>query len=423
MAERDKEGRQRNPRSALHTRSEHVRETFSASVQRVGRLSDHMGEFSHRAAGILTRQDAQSVRTRLSLTALLVTVLALLITSVGNYYSLPHSPEEAADRFMGALQQGDYVKGLDEEAYSSFAHAYLTNTIYSSAENRVESYTVLGSTPGTDGQVNVAVRATIDGQDHELSLPFVMEPRTGLFNDTWKLAASTQNYLKVTSPVELTDIAVNHHTLELPVTRRTSSETGYAWVFPLLPGTYTVSLPETSYYVLSPAEYTVVSPLPGEGQVTAHLTLDIRPSPRMWRETDELIDSWLKRCESSRRLDTPGCPTSALHKKDSTATVSDVRWELISRPAFYLVQDPSDPTRWHASHYEQASMQLTYLADGKAQREIIKFTIDADVVSKGNQADISVGLGNKKTSKEELQEASSHDVASRSTLQRFASHS
>lgn len=413
MVERDRSEGQGSPRSALHVRSEHVRDTFSTSVHRVG-------AFSERAAGILTYHDARSVKIRLTLTATLVTVLALVIASVGNYYSLPHSPEEAADRYMQALQNGDYVAGLDEEAYGSFTHTYLTNTIYGSAQERVESYTILGSAPGLNGEADVFVRATINGQEHEVKLPFVLEPRSGPFNDTWKLAAPAQNYLLLTAPVDLSELAVNSHTMSLPKTRRLVTDGHYSWLIPLLPGTYTVSLPSTSYYLLSPVESTVVSSLLDGSGETTQVHLELRPSPRMWREANELIDSWLSRCESSRRLDVVGCPTSAIHGKDSTATISDVQWKLVSRPAFYLIQDSNNPGLWHASEYDQAVMELTYLADGKAQREIIRFTIDVEVVSDGSQADMSVGLGHERSSREELRESVSRDALSRSTLHRFS---
>ncbi|MFW0183840.1 hypothetical protein ACN082_10125 [Rothia sp. CCM 9417] len=423
MVERDKNEEQRSARSVLHAHGEQLRENFSASVQKVGRFSGQVGEFSERAAGILTRRDARSIKIRLTLTALFVSVLALVIASVGNYYSLPHSPEEAAEQYIQALQRGDYIDGLDEEAYRSFTYTYLTNTIYSSAQGRVESYTILSSAPEPDDHAEVTVRALANGQEHDFVLPFVLEPRSGPFNDTWKLATSAQNYLQLTTPVDLSEITVNGHSLSLPKTRRLRVDGGYSWLVPLLPGAYTVSLPSTSYYVLSPVERTVTSPLPDGSNEISPLNLEVRPSPRMWRETDELIDSWLSRCESSRRLDVVGCPTSAIYGNDSTVTISDVQWKLVSRPAFYLVQDTAKPSLWHASEHEQAVMDLTYLADGKAQREIITFTIDAEVVSDGNHADISVGLGDKKTSREELQESVSDDVLSQPTLQQFAATS
>lgn len=388
--------------------------------QAPGAISERQGELLQKATGILTHQDARSVKIRLSLVALFVTVLALTIASVGNYYSLPHSPEDVADRYLSALQKGNYTEGLDDEAYSSFSHTYLSDAIYASAQGRIESYTIVGSSPASEGRSEVAVRVRMNGQEHNLSLPFALEPRSGPFNDTWKLAEPAQNYLQLTAPVELSEIMVNGHPLGLPATRRTLIDGNYAWLMPLLPGKYTFSLPATSYYVLSPVNRTVISPLPDGRQMTSQLNLEIRPSPRMWRETDELISSWLSRCESSRQLDVPGCPNSARQSRDSTATISNVRWKLLSRPAFYLIQDSTNFSHWYASRYRQAEMELTYLADGIAQREIINFTIEADVTSDGSHADISVGLGDKKTNREQLQEVSAHEAASRSTLQRFA---
>ncbi|WP_237243019.1 hypothetical protein [Rothia nasimurium] len=420
MVERKKkDGEQWLARAVSHARPEAVRDTFTTSIQRVSRIPGHVGEFSGRAAGVLTRKDARTVRVRLILTTVFVTLLAVLVAAVGNYLSLTHIPEDSVDRYMSALERGDYIAGIDRGAYSDFTYTYLTNSIYRAAQGRVENYTITGTSKDATGQVTASVLATVAGQDHQLTLPLTQVPRTGPFNDSWQLATPAQSYLTLTAPVALAGVQVNGQSLDLPVTRRTETEAGYQWVIPILPGTYEFTLPSSSYYTLNHADHVITAPLPGQGPATQELTLDVRPSPRMWNETNNLITSWLERCESARRLDVAGCPTSLLYGEDSTATISNVSWELTDRPAFYLVPDRTDPRIWRASRYRQATFEVTYLADGKAQREIIPFYINAEVVSDGAQASISVGLGGSEESEAQLREAITSEDAAKSTLQKF----
>ncbi|MDY6052309.1 MAG: hypothetical protein SPI83_07915 [Rothia sp. (in: high G+C Gram-positive bacteria)] len=399
-------------RAVAQTKPDAVRQTVTTSIERINRIPG-------RAAGILTRKDVQIVRVRLILTTLFVTFLAMLVAAVGNYFSLTRTPEGSVEHYMSALERGDYVAGIDSDAYSNFDYTYLTNSIYRSAPGRVEKYTVTGATEGPDGQAHASVLATIDGQDHEMILPLSKVHRTGPFNDTWDLATPAQSYLTLTAPVALAGVQVNDQSLSLPVTRRTETEAGYQWIIPTLPGTYNFTLPASSYYTLSHTDHTVTAPLPGSADNHQELTLQVRPSPRMWNETNNFITSWLERCESARRLDVAGCPTSTLHGSESTATVSNVVWKLTDRPAFYLVPDRTDPRVWRASRYRQATFEVTYLAGGKAQREVIPFYINAEVVSDGNQATINVGLGGSEESEAQVQQAIREEESSTSTLQKF----
>lgn len=362
---------------------------------------------------------SRTVRVRLTLTTIFVSLVSALVAAVGNYLSLTHTPEASVDRYMSALERGDYITGIDREAYSNFNYTYLTNSIYRAAQGRPENYTITGTERGANGQVTANLLATIDGQEQGLTLPLSQVARTGPYNDSWQLAIPAQSYLTLTAPVALAGVQVNGEPLNLPATRRTETETGYQWTIPTLPGTYKFTLPGNSYYTLKHANHTISAALPGQGQASQELTLDLRPSPRMWKETNNLISSWLERCESARRLDVDGCPQSALEEKKPALSVSNVVWKLKSRPAFYLISDPDQPGAWKAAEPAPAQFEVTYMADGQAQRETISFYIKARVVSDGSQIDIRVGLGGEEN-QEQLRRTISSEAASKSTLEKFA---
>lgn len=419
MVQKKKDGEQWLSRAVQRARPEHLRETFTTSIDRVTKLPGQMGEFSNRAAGVLTAQNARTVRFRLAVTAILVSLVAAIVAAVGNYYSLPHTPEETAEHYLSALEKGDYLAGLDRSAYRSFEYTYLPNAVYRAAEGRIESFSLTGTDYTATDRATARAVVTVDGQEQSLYLPLHQVVRTGPYNDLWEFTAPTYRTLSLTSPVALGSITVNNRAVDLPEGRRSQGDAGFSWQLPLLPGDYSFTLPADSYYTLagSPA---VTADLPGTGTDPALLNLEVRPSPRMWAETNSLVEYWLKRCESARRLDAPGCPTSSTHGSESTADITDVQWELIDRPAFYLVQDAARADTWRASRYRPATFELTYLADGKAQRETIDFYIGARVVSNGSHADISVGLGGSEESEADLRQAINSEEAAKSTLQKYA---
>lgn len=357
--------------------------TLTSSIALVGMLP-------RRASGILTRKDRKTVRLRLALTAILVSILAVLVASVGNYFSLPHSPEQSVNRYLSALEEGDYIRGLDRSSYS-FGSTYLTDSIYRKATGRVSDYRVLDTqVEGTKATVKVAV--TVQGVEKELSLPLRLVEKSGPYNDTWVLDTPSQTSVTLTAPLALSQLSVNGATLDLPATRRATDGDGQHWAIPFLPGSYSLDLPEDSYYSLVGGAQTLEVALPTLPVLTDRVSFTLRPSRRMWSETDALIQSWLDRCSESRRLYTTGCPAPGRQGLDE-GDVSEVRWRQVSRPALYLLQDDQKPDTWAASRYAPAVFEVTYRYRGKAQRETVSFYIDAQVVSDGSQADISVGLG------------------------------
>ncbi|MDO4898005.1 MAG: hypothetical protein Q3965_01745 [Rothia sp. (in: high G+C Gram-positive bacteria)] len=415
----NKDGAQRLAGTLDNARPQNLRETVTTSISSVSKLPGHLGEFSGRAVGVLTKKDARSVRRRLTIITVLVSLIAMFVAAAGNYYSIPHSPEERTERYFSALHSGDYLAGMPSSAYSTFDMTYLPSAAYRAAGGRVTEFSITGSQNLDSHHSQVHVSATLNGQERTFTLPLERIPKTGPYNDLWEFTTPTYSTLPIDSGVPLTSLSVNGVTVDLPQNRRAQTDSGFRWNIPLLPGSYTFALPEHSYYTLVTSP-TVTTPLLEGADQLAPLNLKLSPSPRMWNEANDLVESWLERCESARRLDVEGCPVSKIQKEKSKATISDVQWKLKDRPAFVLEQDTNRPDVWRASRYRPATFELTYLADGKAQRETIDFYISAEVISNGSQADISVGLGGSEESEAALRQTITSEQASKSALEKYS---
>ena len=109
MGQKKKDSVQWLARAVKRSRSPHVREPLTTSLGLITKIPGHVGELSDRAAGVLTKQDSRSIRRRLTITVVLLSLCAAFVAAVGNYYSLPHTPEDTAERYLSALKEGNYV--------------------------------------------------------------------------------------------------------------------------------------------------------------------------------------------------------------------------------------------------------------------------------------------------------------------------
>ena len=87
-------------------------------------------------------------------------------------------------------------------------------------------------------------------------------------------------------------------------------------------------------------------------------------------------------------------PESGLKAPKAGAEISEVEWELVSRPPLWLVaeEDSDSQLDWVADETVQAEARLSYLEDGKRVEEIVSFPVHVDVTSDGRDAEIDVAL-------------------------------
>lgn len=368
-----------------------------------------------RAAGILTRSEKILVRRRMGLIAIAVVALAALVASLGNYIFLAHSPREAADNYLSRLQSGNYFMAVDASAYSNQSAVFLKNSMYRAAQGRVQEYSITSVDQQGDRAVAQA-ELTIEGQKERVEIPLVQDHRSGVFNDVWRLDYTSQVNQKISSTIDLDSVELNGYQLKMRNTV-TDGEHAFHWDMPLLPGEYILDFPKDSYYAMAGGAKTIS--LGFRQTELAPVDIRVRPSARMWQETDAAIEAWVQTCESAHTLAPSGCPASQVYDSsgrpldDSSAEatpsasvssspsaarprkIEDVKWELQDRPPLVLTQNENQPSLWEANQNDPAVFRLTYTVDGKPQSETVEAYIHANITSTGDTASISAGLDDR----------------------------
>ncbi len=376
-----------------------------------------VGSRSSRAVGILTRAEKTSVQRRLGLVAFFLIFFAAVFASAGNYIFLSHTPEQAVKKYMTALQNGNYFAAVDRSTFVSQPKVLLKNSMYRAAQRRVDHFEVIAVQEQGD-RAEATVQVEIAGGSQQIRLPLVHEHRPGLYNDFWRLDEVLQIDSNLQAQLPLDRITVNGSALRLKEAAAQQQEASFRWTLPLLPGQYNFSLPEDSYYALVAGQQTLTIGL--TEQLLQPVTLELRPSQRMWQETNAAIDSWLNRCASAKSLAPTDCPgskkydnsgkalsqagtsqarvSSGLATSSGTqagADISNVRWRLKSKPFLWLLPDPNSTQTWQSSRYQPAIFELSYEVNGKQEKENIEAYIQSKTVSTGDTASIAVGLGQK----------------------------
>ncbi|GAA1742348.1 hypothetical protein HF984_07830 [Rothia terrae] len=363
-------------------------------------------------AGILSVKDKVVVRNRLLIVAVALALVGAIVAGVANYITTNRTPEEAVDSYLGAVERGSYFSAVDRAAFSRDNFVYIKSSAYRVAEHRVQEHRITKVTHSDADHAQAYLEVKVDGKWSSAVLPLKQTHKKGIFNDAWVLDQPAEVNQEVTAQFPVDELTVNGKTTGFGASKTTrNDDAGSAWDLVLLPGAYSIDTPQDSYYRIQDAPREVIIPL---GAVEApQVSLTFKPSPRMWSETNEKISEQLAKCASSRSLAPEGCPASTkyddagipLSEKpadnqsaksspdaSSKARIADVRWKLVDRPALVLEQSDEGPTSWASSRYEPAVFELTYTANGKAQRETIEFEIDAQVKSTGKNADITVSF-------------------------------
>lgn len=378
-------------------------------------------------SGFISRAEKIMVRRRLTIVAIFLSILAAVLAGITNYAMVDSTPRRAVDSYMSALQGGHYLRALGRSVYRDDTAVLLKDSMYRAGEGRVENYEIK-SLDEKENTATATVDAVVSGAHKTVTLKLHKVVRTGIFNDLWELDTEPQITEHVTAPLALDSVLVNGKKLRLGEgTTVADNNAAAAWNIPLLPGDYQLALSENSYYTFASDDPQITVSL--NDAHDANLNLKLRPSPRMWNETNDAINSWLETCTNSRSVAPRGCPVSSMFKDDGTpvaptanasatstpsatpsadiyqvkhAKVTDVKWELIQAPLLALEHSDGDFSTWTANDQAKATYRLTYTVDDTQYTETIPFTIDAEVHSTGDSAHISAGLksqGDAKVSK------------------------
>lgn len=345
-----------------------------------------------KTAGILTQAESRSLRRRLFWAAIGVALIGTLIAGIGNYLSATRTPAEAVEKYLTQLHQGSYYKTIDRSAYTDRSKVFLTNSIYRESPARVEDFSVEKITEIGD-QATVETQVSLAGKTENVSFDLVKDHKAGIFNDTWRLAQPGEKMQTMSNDFYLDRISVNGSTVKLKEAETKKKDDLVIWDMALLPGIFTLDLPADSYYSLVGGPQKIQLGI-AQDQLDP-VQLKVRPSYRMWSETDQAIKDWLQECLGSSSLGSAGCPSV---KEPAEGRITQVKWALKDRPIMYLEEGESQPGIWRASKYKPATFTVTYRLDGEERRETIEADIEATVISSGSDVSIEVSAGEQKVS-------------------------
>ncbi|MEV7974083.1 hypothetical protein [Cellulomonas sp. NPDC089187] len=248
-----------------------------------------------------------------SVGAVVVLLVAGVIT-IAQINSRVYGPGAQAQEFFDALEQGSASDALAmaDLDLSPADQALLTDEIYGAAESRpqdmrVRSTTTYGST------ASVSVEFTQGDRSVTGSVLLEKTGRTGVFFDQWRIIDAPLGSLS-TSLYDTEEVVVNGQTVTLEASTVT-----------VLPGEYTVSLPESTWMESSTATAVVYG--------DAWTTLDevaLSPNAEFETEAKRVVDEYLNGCLAQADLAPRNCPNQAWEWR----TVNDLTWTMDEAPTY-----------------------------------------------------------------------------------------
>lgn len=395
--------------------------------QEVGASAEAEPELDQDVQELSPAEQRRRRRLRRSLWTWLI-VVVLLISAGGtalNWFMVDRDPEEPVEDWLDAM-----VDGRSRQALALFGDSRggtgaesMPNAAYRQAEGRISSWEIVDvQRDGDRAQVTASVRwpdgqvpeGAEHGEEHTWSVHQVR--RTGPLNDSWEMDGVDASTLTVAAP-GIRALSINGERIGLDSEDRTVADgAGGKWQWEALPGRFAVDLPEGDDYVLAepidPAEVLLGDPQPQE------VVVELEPSPQLWAEVDQEIVRSVESCMDSTSVSPDACPASrrwaeggvpradaadnaeievpesGLKAPKAGAEISEVEWELVSRPPLWMVaeEDSDSQLDWVADETAQAEARLSYLEDGKRVEEIVSFPVHVDVTSDGRDAEIDVAL-------------------------------
>lgn len=355
-------------------------------------------------------------------------VVVVVVTAGGtalNWATVDRDPEDPVEGWLDAMVDGRSRQGLalfTAPTGDTGAEA-MPNSAYRQAGRRIDSWEIVDvQRDGDTAQVTASVHwpdgelpeGAQQGEEHTWTVH--RSPRTGPLNDRWELDRADATTLTVEAP-GIRDIALNGERMALDPDERVVAEgAGGEWVWEAMPGRFTVDLPEGDDYVLAePVEPAVVrlgDPRP------QRVAVSIEPSPQLWSQTDGEIVQHIEECMRATSVSPDGCPASrrwaeggvpradagdeaeietpedGLGDPEAGTSISEVEWELVSRPALWLVpdEDTDSPLDWAANEHGTAQARLSYLEGDQRVEELVSFPVHVGVRSDGRDAQIDVAL-------------------------------
>ncbi|RLZ03797.1 hypothetical protein CWC38_03810 [Kocuria tytonicola] len=348
---------------------------------------------------------------------LIVVFVVLTVTAwstAANYLLVAREPESPVDTYLGYLEGGSARQVLAPLMVQNGVDRaqLLGNAVYRAAANRPQHHEFVGTrVTGDVARVAVDVR-TGSGATVRREYTVHRVSAWGPFNDSWQLRDRDDAPVAVHLPAAVDALTVNGATVRpdpsflTPTDPSDPAAPARTWRLEGLPGAYDVALPRDSYLLASehaPAVISMAAPREALAEVA------YTASPRMWEAVERDVQDALARCRRAVHLDPGRCPVPReLARAASSAGsrgadgrtpaeglpegVSDVRWELASRPSLLLEQDAQDPLTFHAVRFRAAKASVEWVQDGHRKKGTVEFGIEATARTTGQRLETDVHL-------------------------------
>lgn len=253
------------------------------------------------------------------------------------------SPEKRVEAYLSALQDGNAAKAVEISAPNAptAQQVLLTDAIAGSAENRISSFEIVGSEESGDDDVLVTATVVQDGVSTSRNFFVERSGRTALVFPEWRMGETEYAYLALEIPEGANTLLVNGQEVAV---ESLAVDGGYA-VAAVLPGEYTVSLPEVSEFISS-EQSAVFVPADPEGWYELYAAPTYTLSEAGTAEVQSQVKAALDECAKSTEASPEDCPFSAWA---SSMVEGSGSWTIDTYPTVEI-----EPTQegWSLSSYD-----------------------------------------------------------------------
>ena len=234
------------------------------------------------------------------------------------------SAKSVANSYISAIQSGDFDKANDiaKPAVDQDKAALLTDKASEGENTRITNARITQTTTNADGSVTAQLSYTLGGKEVTSdSIKMVTNGGKFLIFKNWTVAEPLVKTIKVSMPGSLDSVVVNGVTVSAKnSTSGSDSSSSYSYLeFPVYPGTYKVTAPQSEYYSSS----TVSASTNADSSDTLKLT----STDKLKSAIDKEVKSATDKCAASTEAEPEGCPFG-YSSYYSTSRYRNFKWKV-----------------------------------------------------------------------------------------------
>lgn len=217
------------------------------------------------------------------------------------------APEKQVEAYLDALEEGDVETAVDlaPPNVPTAEQALLTDAVAGSAEDRIDGHRIRDVEESGD-TVIVTAEVTQDGVTQEQYFTLSRDGRTAVVFPNWRLGTVEYPSMAVYVPEGATALIVNGQ--EVPV--EGLAVEGEAAVLTVVPGTYEVTLPETSEFI-APVSSSLFVPADPEGWYELLATPYYELNEAGVAEIQSQVNAQIDECADTTEESPEGCELDA----------------------------------------------------------------------------------------------------------------